>query len=90
MDEIPFRWRIGEVWTKWEKLGDAYSDRWTFQFENKQDDDIHLTALLKTADGKRHVQYEIVHAPDHNDMGKVCAKSDALEKKVQDANKMML
>ena len=90
MDEIPLEWRTGEIWTKWEQLRNTRADKWIFLFENKQEDEIHLTALLKTVDGKRHAQYEIVHAPDQLDVAKVCAKIDALEKRVRDANKMML
>jgi hypothetical protein len=90
MDKIPEKWRSGEVWNKWEGLRQKYSGEWSFLFENQQDDDIHLTALFKTLDGRRHVQYEIVHSPDFHNLSKVCAKIDSLEKKVQEASKLTL
>jgi hypothetical protein len=90
VDEIPLELLTGEVWSRWNTLREAYANRWTFSCDNRQEKEIHLTALLKTLDGKRHVQYESVDSSDFGNPTKVCAKIDALEKKVQDADKMML
>jgi hypothetical protein len=89
--EIPAEWRTGEVWDKWEELRQTYGEKWDFAFEHvERQGDIQLAALLKTLDGRRHVQYEIVHPPDFHNLGKVCGKIESLRKKVLEANKLSL